>query len=124
MYVQVVTDRSLVGLPRRTRRQSGNFYMPSRFLRGILRRLFESGGGRYLLEKIDTTSENHFAKRGMLSQAFSFKFINRVPGDYFEFGVWYGESLLIAHRMKRRYRFDEMKLWGFDSFSGLPDIDD
>ena len=77
-----------------------------------------------ILEATGAFSENKFAKRGMISQAFSFAGANVVAGDYFEFGLARGESFLIAHRMRRRYRLDQMKLFGFDSFEGLPEIDD
>jgi O-methyltransferase len=76
------------------------------------------------LEAIDAFSENRFAKRGMISQAVAFAGANSVAGDYFEFGLARGEAFLIAHRMRRRYHLDQMKLFGFDSFEGLPEIDD
>jgi hypothetical protein len=76
------------------------------------------------LEAIDAFSENRFAKRGMISQAFAFAAVNSIAGDYFEFGVSRGEAFQIAHRMRRRYHLDQMKLFGFDSFEGLPEIDD
>ena len=106
------------------RRQSAHSDMFSRFSRDILLRLFEFSGGRRLLEKIDETFDNEFTQRGMLFQAFAFKFFNAIPGDYFEFGVSSGRSFIIAHRMKHRFQFNEMKLWGFDSFAGLPEVDD
>jgi O-methyltransferase len=77
-----------------------------------------------IVEAIDAFSENRFAKRGMISQAFAFAGVNGVAGDYFEFGLARGETFLIAHRMRRRYSLDQMKLFGFDSFEGLPEIDD
>ena len=60
---------------------------------------------------------------GMLAQAFEFAKINGVRGDYFEFGVWRGKTFRWAHLMKHRYGLAEMKLWAFDSFSGLPAVE-
>jgi O-methyltransferase len=77
-----------------------------------------------LIEVFDHRSDNRMSELGMLGQAFEFKSINGVDGDYFEFGLWRGRTFCYAHRMKRRYRQHSMKLWGFDSFRGLPDIDD
>src|SRR5262249_41552741 len=93
-------------------------------LSDTLKRLFDTVGGRYLLDRIDETSNNDMAMRGMLHRAFLFAHINKVAGDYFEFGLWQGRAVLTAHHMKHRFHLDEMKLWGFDSFAGLPEIDD
>ncbi len=90
----------------------------------IVRHLFENFGARYLLNRTDEISNNVMGKRGMLYRAFLYAQINHVSGDYFEFGVYRGQSFLMAHRMKRRFRMDQMKLWAFDSFAGLPEIDD
>ena len=61
---------------------------------------------------------------GMLGQAFEFAKINHVPGDYLEFGLWRGKTFSYAYRMMHRYRRGDMKLWGFDSFQGLPETGD
>ena len=61
---------------------------------------------------------------GMISQAFQFAAINKVAGDYMEFGLWRGKTFCYAYRMKQRFRFNEMLLWGFDSFAGLPPVTD
>lgn len=73
-----------------------------------------------IIEVLDRRSDNRMTELGMLSQAFEFAKINEVPGDYFEFGLWRGKTFGYAHRMKQRYGRHEMKLWGFDSFQGLP----
>lgn len=94
------------------------------FLHNTARNFLSWGWVLRSLEAIDAFSENRFAKRGMISQAFAFAGVNCVAGDYFEFGLLRGETFLIAHRMRRRYQLDQMKLFGFDSFEGLPEIDD
>src|SRR5581483_2505416 len=77
-----------------------------------------------LAEIADRRSDNRITELGMLSHAFEFRKINGVEGDYFEFGLWRGKTFTYAHRMKRRYNQTDMLLWGFDSFEGLPGIDD
>jgi O-methyltransferase len=41
-------------------------------------------------------------------------------GDYLEFGVFYGNSLLTAYRAIDQVGARHMRLFGFDSFEGLP----
>jgi O-methyltransferase len=41
-------------------------------------------------------------------------------GDYLEFGVYTGTSLLCMDRATKAVGLDEMRLFGFDSFQGLP----
>lgn len=77
-----------------------------------------------MLEALDARSANRMSELGMIRQAFEFKTINQVDGDYFEFGLWRGKTFCYAHSMKRRFRQDGMKLFGFDSFKGLPETDD
>src|SRR5205085_1635480 len=72
-----------------------------------------------VLDALDARDENRMGERGMLAAAFQFAKINRVAGDYFEFGLWQGKTFSHAHRMRRRHGLKEMELWGFDSFQGL-----
>jgi O-methyltransferase len=46
-----------------------------------------------------------------------------IEGDYLEFGVYRGESLIRAHDLARVYRLNDMRFFGFDSFQGLPEAD-
>ena len=73
-----------------------------------------------LLEIADRRTENRMTEFGMIAQAFEFRKINNVQGDYFEFGTWRGKTFLHAHKMRRRYGALDLKLRGFDSFEGLP----
>lgn len=41
---------------------------------------------------------------------------NNVPGDYLEFGVFRGQSFIMAYQLGH----DEMRFFAFDSFEGLP----
>lgn len=47
-----------------------------------------------------------------------------IVGDYLEFGVFKGTSLLCMHRILSKLHITSMRLFGFDSFEGLPDITD
>ena len=42
-------------------------------------------------------------------------------GDYLEFGVFNGTSLYCMHRASQELGLERMRLFGFDSFEGLPD---
>lgn len=87
----------------------------------IVKNIIDTEWFARLMEVLDRRSDNRMAESGMLSHAFEFIKINQVPGDYFEFGLWRGKTFGYAHRMKHRYGRHDMKLWGFDSFQGLPD---
>lgn len=91
---------------------------------GTKNRIAESEWLNAVVGVFDRKSENRLAERGMLSQAFEFKKINKVSGDYLEFGLWRGKTFCYAARMKRRYKQHDLLLWGFDSFQGLPAVDD
>jgi O-methyltransferase len=43
-------------------------------------------------------------------------------GDYLEFGVYVGTSLLCMHRASRAVGLESLRLYGFDSFQGLPGV--
>ena len=42
-------------------------------------------------------------------------------GDYLEFGVYVGSSLLCMHRASKAVGLGSLRLFGFDSFQGLPE---
>ena len=91
---------------------------------GQLKNIVNSQYFLRIMEVFDRRSENRITEFGMLAQAFEFKAINNVKGDYFEFGLWRGKTFCYAHLMKLRYRQFDTKLFGFDSFQGLPEIKD
>jgi hypothetical protein len=88
--------------------------------RNTAQMLGETSTVSVVLDLLDRRSDNRMAEQGMLSQAFHFCRINRLTGDYLEFGLWRGKTFAYARRMKKRYQLRSMKLWGFDSFQGLP----
>lgn len=54
---------------------------------------------------------------------YSMRFVKsgNIEGDYLEFGVHKGRSLITAYRLSTRYNLS-MKFYAFDSFGGLPAI--
>jgi O-methyltransferase len=42
-------------------------------------------------------------------------------GDYLEFGVFYGSSLMCMHRVLDEFGLTDVRLFGFDSWQGLPE---
>jgi|SRR5579864_5741998 len=90
----------------------------------LARQMLDSSTFFQLFEALDRRSDNRMSELGIISQAFEFKKINGVEGDYFEFGLWRGKTFRFAHRMKRRYRLPDVRLFGFDSFAGLPCVED
>jgi hypothetical protein len=59
-----------------------------------------------------------------LDMAFAFARWGRLPGDYLEFGVYDGWSLTAAYHLARKHRLSGMRFLGFDSFEGLPAMND
>ena len=57
----------------------------------------------------------------MLEQAFMYTHDERVDGDYVEFGVARGTSLIYAYEICRKHRLlNNIRFVGFDSFQGFP----
>jgi O-methyltransferase len=56
-----------------------------------------------------------------IDRAFAHARARNVPGDYLEFGVFKGASLLHAQKAADGLGLDAMRFIGFDSFAGLPD---
>lgn len=92
--------------------------------KNFLRHVLDSRLAATLIESAESRADNRMRELGMIAQAFEFARINGVRGDYFEFGLWQGKTFRYAWRMKHRYKLKDVKLWGFDSFEGLPAIDD
>jgi O-methyltransferase len=61
----------------------------------------------------------------LVKNILSFVAVNKVEGDYLEFGVWEGESFTNAfHFAKKHKRLRDMRYYAFDSFEGLPTSED
>lgn len=66
--------------------------------------------------------EHNVQKTQALKKAFYYAFLEQLPGDYLEFGVFEGTSLIAAFENDRRFRTPETPrraFWGFDSFEGF-----
>jgi O-methyltransferase len=43
-------------------------------------------------------------------------------GDYLEFGVFRGTSISCMHEVLKNFQLNDVRIFGFDSFEGMPDI--
>lgn len=50
-------------------------------------------------------------------------FLNSVPGDFVECGVWKGGNCMVMAEMLRRADMNRM-IWLYDTFEGMPEPDD
>ncbi len=60
------------------------------------------------------------ARWPQMEQVFSSVSANEVKGDYLEFGVYYGQSFLMAFKLAEKYGLRDMRFFAFDSFHGFP----
>jgi len=58
----------------------------------------------------------------MLSKAMQYARNERVPGDYFEFGVARGLTFAGAYLLAKKFALDISKFHAFDSFEGFPEL--
>ena len=50
--------------------------------------------------------------------------VRREKGDFWEFGVAYGQFIINAYHISKHYRnLSDMRFFGFDSFEGLPEVE-
>jgi hypothetical protein len=56
-----------------------------------------------------------------IDRSFAHARANGIAGDYLEFGVFKGASLLHAQKLADALSLRPMRFFGFDSFKGLPD---
>lgn len=66
--------------------------------------------------------EHNLQKYGALKKAFLLTALEKLPGDYLEFGVFTGSSFIAATRFYRKMRpYSDSKcvFYGFDSFEGF-----
>ncbi len=62
------------------------------------------------------------ARELLLFNAMQFVAMNRVPGDYLEFGVFEGDNFVAAYHLAQSLGLGSMRFHAFDSFDGLPEI--
>jgi hypothetical protein len=58
----------------------------------------------------------------MLRHAMNFVKGAQMEGDYLEFGVSVGVTMIAAFEHAKRFGLDSMRFFAFDSFQGLPEI--
>lgn len=54
--------------------------------------------------------------------AFRFAAVQRLKGDYLEFGTFGGASFVRAYRFAQAFGLSDMRFYAFDSFCGLPAV--
>lgn len=59
----------------------------------------------------------------MLNFAMRYVRVSGLKGDYFEFGVYRGDTMIAAYHIANRDTLDAMRFYAFDSFEGLPEPD-
>lgn len=91
------------------------------------------GGVRRRLEAWKTRRDTRRGVRLLPSEALEWRYREALRilrdrsggeaiGDYLEFGVYAGNSLACMHRAAVDSGIGSMRLFGFDSFSGLPEV--
>lgn len=59
----------------------------------------------------------------MLNFAMRYVRVSGLKGDYFEFGVYRGDTMIAAYHIAQRDHLGGMQFYAFDSFEGLPEPD-
>ena len=81
----------------------------------------------YLIAKTNPIVIHNFNKYMIIKKVFFFSAIEKIQGDYFEFGVFTGSSFCHAIRCaKSNIKYDlglrKTNFYGFDSFEGFGDL--
>ena len=81
----------------------------------------------FIVCKINPFVLHNFGKYIAIKKAFFFSAIEKIEGDYFEFGVFTGSSFCHAiqcARVNQKYdnSLDKIQFYGFDSFEGFGDL--
>lgn len=75
-------------------------------------------------ERIRAESEIDLQKKYSLALKTLKSELGDVPmGDYLEFGIYLGQSMICMHRAAQEEKVDHFRFIGYDSFEGLPDDD-
>ncbi len=62
------------------------------------------------------------ARELLLWNVMQFVSMNRVAGDYLEFGVFEGDNFAASYHLAQSFGLKSMRFYAFDSFDGLPGI--
>lgn len=80
-----------------------------------------------LITALPPAIEHNVGKTQAIKKAFYFACLEQLAGDYLEFGVFEGTSMIAAFESDRRFRTPKTsprKFWGFDSFEGFRYFDE
>jgi hypothetical protein len=62
-------------------------------------------------------------KEEMLAICLEYTHLANVKGDYLEFGIWKGGSMIAAYHLSKHFESHSgMQFYGFDSFQGIPAV--
>jgi O-methyltransferase len=76
---------------------------------------------KYLPELYQLISYNR--KEQILYTCLEYAALAEVKGDYLEFGMWKGGSMIAAYHLSRQLPgLSDMRFYGFDSFEGIPTL--
>ena len=83
----------------------------------------------FIVSKFNPFVLHNFDKYVAIKKAFFYSSLEKIEGDYFEFGVFTGSSFCHAiqcARANKKYdnNLDNIKFYGFDSFEGFGDLSD
>ena len=81
----------------------------------------------FIFSRIPGVVEHNLGKHYQLRKAFFLTEIEKLEGDYFEFGIFTGSSFVFAMRFYRKLvskKDRSCKFFGFDSFCGFGKITD
>jgi O-methyltransferase len=76
---------------------------------------------KYLPRLQEVMSYNR--KEQILYTCLEYAYQAEVKGDYLEFGMWKGGSMIAAYHLSQRFPgLSDMRFYGFDSFEGIPSL--
>lgn len=106
---ELLLNKMLISLLRRTPERP-KLWMKRQYWK------FRISSGSGIVDAEELTRKYREAMRWLLEQE-----KGEVLGDYLEFGVFNGTSLACMHGVLRELKADGVRLFGFDSFEGLPE---
>ena len=98
-----------------------------RLIRILSKAIFLQNFLSLIIRKFNPFILHNFGKYIAIKKAFFFSAIEKIEGDYFEFGVFTGSSFCHAiqcARVNQKYdnTLEKIQFYGFDSFEGFGDL--
>ena len=76
---------------------------------------------KYLPQIHELISYNR--KEEIIRTSLEYTALTEIKGDYLEFGMWKGGSMIAAYHLSKRISaLSDMRFYGFDSFGGIPTL--